>query len=68
LFSEEYLPAESVMYSMVMFADEFSSKETKMSAEKVKEFFESGLSANKNIVQIGGNATLGKGIVRTKLI
>jgi CRISPR-associated protein Cmr4 len=76
LFSEEYLPAESVMYSMVMFADEFTSKESKLKAKKasddteggVLEFFQSGLDANKNIVQIGGNATLGKGIVRTKLI
>jgi CRISPR-associated protein Cmr4 len=69
LFSEEYLPAESVMYSMVMFADEFTVKESKLKAkEGVLEFFESGLKANKNIMQIGGNATLGKGIVRTKLI
>ena len=71
LFTEEYLPAESVMYSMVMFADEFAKEKAgkiKLYTEGVKTFFQSGLDANKNIVQIGGNATLGKGIVRTKLI
>jgi CRISPR-associated protein Cmr4 len=65
LFSEEYLPAESVLYSLVMFADEFSAKETRMNAEGVKDFFEKGLP---QIVQVGANATLGKGIVRTKFI
>ena len=64
LFSEEYLPAESVMYSLAMFADEFSGKEGKMSATKVQTFFGNIPS----IVQIGGNATLGKGIVRTKFV
>ncbi|MFN4298825.1 MAG: type III-B CRISPR module RAMP protein Cmr4 [Thermaurantimonas sp.] len=65
LFSEEYLPAESILYSLVMFADEFSAKEDKMTAEGVLDFFNNGLPS---IVQIGGNATLGKGIVRTKLL
>ncbi|GCD78002.1 type III-B CRISPR module RAMP protein Cmr4 [Thermaurantimonas aggregans] len=64
LFSEEYLPAESVMYSLVMFSDEFSSREDRMTAADVKTFFEE----IPNIVQIGGNATLGKGIVRTKFL
>jgi CRISPR-associated protein Cmr4 len=65
LFSEEYLPAESVLYCLAMFADEFSAKETRMNAEGVKDFFEKGLP---QIVQVGANATLGKGIVRTKFI
>ncbi|WP_250629780.1 type III-B CRISPR module RAMP protein Cmr4 [Rhodoflexus caldus] len=64
LFSEEYLPAESVMYSLVMFSDEFSDKEGKMTASQVEEFF----GQLPSIVQIGGNATLGKGIVRTKFV
>ncbi|MCC5945237.1 MAG: type III-B CRISPR module RAMP protein Cmr4 [Bernardetiaceae bacterium] len=68
LFSEEYLPAESVMYSVAMFADEFRANSDKLDANGVKDFFGKGLTANKNIVQIGGNATLGKGIVRTKFI
>ena len=65
LFSEEYLPAESILYCLAMFADEFSAKETRMNAEGVKDFFEKGLP---QIVQVGANATLGKGIVRTKFI
>lgn len=65
LFTEEYLPAESVMYSLAMFSDEFSAKETKMNAEGVKDFFEKGLP---QIVQVGANATLGKGIIKTKFV
>jgi len=68
LFSEEYLPAESVMYSLAMFTDEFSDKTGKMTATDMQAFFESGLNDNQNIVQVGANATLGKGIVRTKFI
>ena len=65
LFTEEYLPTESVLYTMVMFADEMTKKQDKMSADKVKEFFIQGIP---KIMQIGANATLGKGIVKTKLI
>jgi len=68
LFSEEYLPAESVLYCLAMFTDEFSDKTGKMTATDMQAFFESGLNANKNIVQVGGNATLGKGIIKTKFI
>ncbi len=61
LFTEEYLPAESLMYSMVMFAPEF--KLNGMTEDKVQKFYTDTLP---EIFQIGGNATLGKGIVRTK--
>lgn len=67
LFTEEYLPAESVLYSMAMFTDEFREGGS-LKADDVKAFFEERLKANKNVVQIGGNATLGKGIVKTKLV
>ncbi|MCF8245170.1 MAG: type III-B CRISPR module RAMP protein Cmr4 [Saprospiraceae bacterium] len=59
LFSEEHLPAESVLYTLAMAHPEF--KNQGMSANKILEIFEKGLPS---IVQIGGNATLGKGIVR----
>ena len=62
LFTEEYLPAESVLYSLVMAHDEFSSRENKMTADCVLDFFKKNLEP---IVQIGGNATLGKGLVKT---
>jgi len=79
LFSEEYLPAESIMYSLAMFTDEFTKNLTKLKAKKankddnnepdgVTEFFDLGLETNGNIVQIGANATLGKGIVKTKFV
>jgi len=64
LFTEEYLPAESLMYSLVMTAPEFR-KDNPMSEEDVFGFIESNLPA---VIQLGGNATLGKGIIRTKLL
>ncbi len=83
LFTEEHLPAESVLYSLVLAHPEFTkktkqdgshdramlvlahpefTKEKGRSAVEILDIFEKGL---KPIVQIGGNATLGKGIVRT---
>jgi CRISPR-associated protein Cmr4 len=67
LFSEEYLPAESLMYSMAMFTDEFNAQNP-INTEGVLEFFECGLKNTKNIIQVGGNATLGKGIIRTAFV
>lgn len=64
LFTEEYLPAESVLYTIVLFADEMS-KQGKMNANEVKDFFKQSLPS---VMQIGANATLGKGIVKTKFI
>lgn len=61
LFTEEYLPAESLMYSIVIFAPEF--KLNGMKENEVQQFYTCTLP---EIFQIGGNATLGKGIVRTK--
>lgn len=61
LFTEEYLPAESIMYSLVLAHREFS-KDSKMDADAVLNFFDENLE---EIVQIGGSATLGKGLIRT---
>jgi CRISPR-associated protein Cmr4 len=60
LFTEEHLPAESVLYSLAMAHPEFK-KNAGMDAAAILDIFERGLP---DIVQIGGNATLGKGIVR----
>lgn len=69
LFTEEHLPAESVLYSLAMAHPEFveskkleEEKRQRRTAVKILEIFENGLP---EIVQIGGNATLGKGITRT---
>lgn len=62
LFTEEYLPAESVMYSLVLTADEFKAKDA-MNETDVRKFFHDNLP---EVFQIGGNATLGKGLVNAK--
>ena len=64
LFTEEYLPAESIMYALALTAAEFK-EENPMGEDKIWEFFSKNLPP---IIQIGGNATLGKGIVATKLL
>jgi CRISPR-associated protein Cmr4 len=66
LFNEEYLPAESILYSLALTAAEFKEKD-RMEEPQVFEFLSSNLKRIKTI-QIGGNATLGKGIVTTKLL
>ncbi len=73
LFTEEFLPTDSIMYSLVlaspippMFWDENKFawlKEFKKESHAVK-YFEKSLKEIGNIFQLGGNATLGKGIVR----
>lgn len=70
LFTEEYLPAESIMYTLVLTAAEFREKSDSGSSadpigeDQVFSFFKEVLP---DVVQMGGNATLGKGIVTTKL-
>lgn len=71
LFTEEYLPAETIMYSLTLTTPIFNkdkgiftTKDGKKEEKLVMEFFEKGLP---KVMQIGGNATTGKGIVRTKV-
>ncbi len=57
LFTVEYLPSETVMYSLAMFSPEF--RKNGMSEKQVEKFF----NDNKpDYFQLGGDATLGKGI------
>jgi CRISPR-associated protein Cmr4 len=78
LFTEEFLPSESILYSLVLASPIFQPKEKKDKSIfhqtdnkdkpeeiSVMDFFEMGL---KSVIQVGGNATLGKGIVRTKIL
>ncbi len=60
LFTEEYLPAESILYSIALFSPEFKIGGLDQTA--VANFYNDHLPT---IFQIGGNATIGKGIVRT---
>ena len=79
LWYEEYLPSDSILYSLALTSPIFQEndadkgifrltdqekKEERDESDKVMEFFEDGLPA---IIQLGGNATIGKGIVRTKI-
>lgn len=78
LFTEEYLPAESVLYSLALAGPIFHKKDKKepftkgaIQGYEDQSAFETCLVANffktnlPTVIQIGGNATLGKGLVRT---
>ncbi len=74
LFTEEYLPAETILYSLALTTPIFTENDNekgifrktddKSEEELVMEYFTNGLP---EVIQIGGNATIGKGIVRTKV-
>lgn len=60
LFTEEYLPAETVLYSLVFYGnsiEEFKNTTPKQWFKKNKI----------DVMQIGGNSTLGKGIVKVQI-
>ncbi len=68
LFTEEYLPTETIMYSFAILSPIFSTRkgsfEGENQIEQIESFFRKGLSS---VMQIGGNSNLGKGIVSTKI-
>lgn len=79
LFTEEYLPAESVLYALVLASPVFpgdngsphklSDKYDKSDGKAVIDFFSDTLRDNcHHRIQVGGNATLGKGIIHTTII
>lgn len=71
LFTEEYLPPETMMYFIIFASPIFansdenvfkgSGESSKAKAETVMNIF---MDILPDIIQIGGNATLGKGIVK----
>lgn len=72
LFTEEFLPTDSILYTLALTAPLFSkeklreeTKTTGRDAQAVLDYFRRGLDKS---LQLGGDATLGKGIVRTKLL
>ncbi len=72
LWTEEYIPQDTIFYSIVTVSDihsdnkgPFVSDSNKSEAEKVMEFLTTGLS--NTVIQIGGNQTIGKGIIRVKI-
>jgi CRISPR-associated protein Cmr4 len=74
LWTEEYLPQDTILYSIAMASpirvkDEkakgvFKANNSNEEAEKVLEFFELGVP---EIIQIGGNQTIGKGLARIQI-
>lgn len=60
LFTEEYLPSETIMYFMVLGAPSFNKKNNKTS-EEVLEYFKNNVD---EVFQVGGDATIGKGFVK----
>ncbi|WP_434565326.1 type III-B CRISPR module RAMP protein Cmr4 [Thermoanaerobacterium thermosaccharolyticum] len=71
LFTEEYLPSETVLYSLIFASPIFNSDkkqfkedENKRDYDKILEYFINKLPKT---IQVGGNSTLGKGIVTTKV-
>ncbi|OOP56364.1 MAG: type III-B CRISPR module RAMP protein Cmr4 [Candidatus Brocadia carolinensis] len=74
LFDEEYLPSETILYSLALASPVFKKEDAdkgifkqngKTEEELVMEFFTNGLP---EVIQLGGNATIGKGIIRTKVL
>lgn len=66
LFYEEFLPAETVFYSVVI-VEPSHNKEFAMSREEVFAEFQNSLSYCKGFIQVGGDATIGKGWCSIKL-
>ncbi|SHN73515.1 type III-B CRISPR module RAMP protein Cmr4 [Desulfitobacterium chlororespirans] len=72
LFTEEYLPAETLLYTLALSTPVFSSEKSPFTAQgigagekSVMEYFITNLPG---VIQLGGNATLGKGLVRLKVV
>lgn len=62
LWTEEYLPENTIMYSLVMIGDPRENKnELLKDSSQVADFLN---KINKEIIQIGGNQTIGKGLCK----
>ena len=64
LFSEELVPSESVFYSLLLIKDPYNPN-SKMDAEKLFSEIYDLLSKN-SLLQLGGDETIGRGLVRVK--
>lgn len=74
LWTEEYLPQDTILYSLAMFTTPkveqekqkgiFKGRNAEDEAKLVSQFFEKGLP---EVIQIGGNQTIGKGFMRVKI-
>lgn len=60
LFTEEYLPSESIMYFLVLGSPSFGEKNI-TTAEGVIAYYKKEIG---EVFQVGGNSTIGKGFVK----
>ncbi len=68
LWTEEYLPTETLLISGVFISNEFSKSENKLSAEDVESILTQIIDGRLlNTFQLGGNSTIGKGILKLKI-
>lgn len=73
LFNEEYLPQDSILYSLALASPLFLSKEqdkgifagVEKEEKAVLDFWQAGMPG---VLQLGGNATIGKGLVQIKVM
>jgi len=75
LWTEEYLPQDTILYSIAMASpvrvekDEakgiFKAETPDKEAKKVLQFFELGIP---EVIQIGGDQTIGKGFARIQIL
>jgi CRISPR-associated protein Cmr4 len=67
LFTEEYLPNDAVLYTSVFASDEYGKQKETMSAKEVMNHVVEKIEGDITYFQLGANATLGKGILRTAI-
>ncbi|MEO0270075.1 MAG: RAMP superfamily CRISPR-associated protein, partial [candidate division WOR-3 bacterium] len=75
LWTEEYLPQDTILYSLGMFTSPrvendaqkgvFKANSPQEEAKLVSEFFEKAIP---EVIQIGGNQNIGKGFVRINIL
>jgi CRISPR-associated protein Cmr4 len=65
LFTEEYLPNDSVMYTSIFASDEYGHQSNRKNAKEVMDHVVKKIEKDIKYFQLGGNATLGKGILKT---
>jgi len=66
LFTEEYLPSETLLYAMVLVSPVFDDQNnySKFFNENEENIMKAFLDNKANVLQLGGNTTIGKGLVR----
>ena len=67
LFTEEYLPNDAVLYTSIFASDEYGKQEKTKDAKSVMNYVTERFEKEIPYFQLGANATLGKGMLRTTI-